>query len=209
MPVKFMFSHIKMTYMICLAALTFGLMPCDSRAENVPTQLIGSWTSYYYRSGPVIFRYDVVLSVTELTELVSFVTKAGLVPVDGEMLRQTFTISSVTASSENVGAYIFSLALKSTETSPSGEWSAEDLGRKSYCGFTSWQAGVFRDISGRLCNDGEAGNTIRHPRAGTRSSKHLLFRDGKLYLKQPISFEGEDIPDSRLDMEHPLFAIEK
>ncbi len=181
---------------VCMVFFSFGV-----QASVVPAELQGEWTSYYNRHQFVFYKYDVSISEQNVVETISFVAMTNLAPADGEFMRVTYSVNGITTPQQNQDVKILELTLKRYESAAAGAWSAQDLSLKRHCGLVQWSPGEFKDLTNRSCGEG-SGNIMR---SGTRSKKYFMLKDGKLYLKKPLSNMGEEIPESQLDLEHPLF----
>lgn len=85
---------------------------------------------------------------------------------------------------------------------------------KNYCGFSDWQVGVYRDITGKNCKDKPDDDDQYMPARGDEMEKVFAFKDNLVYtdlgFDESTPFDpAPDTPDDpdqiEIDWKHPIY----
>lgn len=186
-------------------------------ADGLMDRVSGTWTTYNVRMASTFLKETMEITPTTFRNDSEISIFLPLFEKEGMVFRLVADAPQASQSSEFADGIKLTMKIQSMQMKYKSEKSVTENNQKSYCGFSDWKVGEFKDVTGRRCKDdpeADDSDDDLMPNRGDELERVLVFKDGNVYSDigfnddSPFSSQDDSHNDDSttvIDWKHPFF----
>jgi len=209
----------KLVGYLIVVGCAFSFVTPMAKADDLLNRVSGSWTTYNVRVNTGVMKWSAYIAGGKYTEEFEFNVFIPLFQKEGVLIKSVCSNLSATKYDAFPDAIDVKGKLESVWMKFKSKDSVAENNAKSYCGFSNWQVGVYKNVTGKICKDTDDDDGDPMPNVGDEMEHVYVFQEGNVFTDigfdetSPLNDDPNtptDLPDDlEVDFRHPIFNFEK